>query len=102
MTKRGTLQLDDTKEGDTLVASISGDVDLHCWSQLEEWSDRLQSHGGPVVLDASAITFCDSIMLRFLLRLRERVPHFSLREPSPDLRVVLESAGLMEAFHLEA
>ncbi len=96
------MLIEDTKEGDTLIASISGDVDLHCWSTLEEWSERLQSHRGPVVLDASEVTFCDSIMLRFLLRLREKVPHFCLRDPSDDLRVVLESAGLMEAFRLEA
>jgi anti-anti-sigma factor len=96
------VQIDDTKDGDTLIASISGDVDVQCWSQLQEWMERLRAHRGPVVLDAHEVGFCDSIMLRFLVGLREKVPHFSLRSPSADLRVVLESAGLLGAFHLDA
>jgi len=96
------VQIEDTKDGDTLIATISGEVDLQCWNELQEWTERLQAHPGPVVLDAHGVGFCDSVILRFLLRLRETVPQFTLRSPSPDLRVVLESAGLLGAFHLDS
>jgi anti-anti-sigma factor len=96
------VQIDDTKDGDTLIVSISGDIDLPAWQPLQDLTERLHVHPGPVVLDMSGVGFCDSIALRFLLATRERVPQLLLHEPSHDLRVVLSSAGLLEAFHVDA
>jgi anti-anti-sigma factor len=94
------VQIDDTKDGDTLIVTISGEIDLPSWQPLHALAERLHDHDGPVVLDLSEVGFCDSVAIRFLLTTREKVPHLTLRRPSHDVRVVLESAGVLEAFRV--
>lgn len=89
------------KDGDDLIIALDGEIDLRVWPQLDELAEELRGHEGPVIVDGSAITFCDSVALRFFVAVRSTVHDLRLRTPSRELEVVLDSAGLLDAFHRE-
>jgi anti-anti-sigma factor len=95
------MRITDHLEGDALVVAIHGEMDLRTWPQLEQLSERLRAHDGPVVVDTSGVSFCDSTALRFFIDLRTNVPELSLRDPSRELRIVLDTVGLLPAFRIE-
>lgn len=95
------MRITDQQEGDTTVVAIRGEMDLRTWPQLEALAERLRGHLGPVVVDASGVSFCDSTALRFFIDLRTNIPELSLRDPSRELRIVLDTVGLLPAFRIE-
>ncbi len=89
------------KDDGNLVIALEGEIDLRSWPQLDELAEELRGHEGPVVVDGSAVSFCDSVALRFFVAVRSSVRDLRLRTPSRELEVVLDSAGLLDAFHRE-
>jgi anti-anti-sigma factor len=85
---------DDANPG---VFHLHGELDLACADVLDELpvAFRLDQ---PVVLDLTEVTFCDSVGLTGLLKVRRRVVnsqgHLVLRRPNSTIERMLEIAGL--------
>ncbi|MEU6890291.1 STAS domain-containing protein [Streptomyces sp. NPDC046557] len=59
-------------DGPRLVAALAGAMDWHTAPQLREETTRLIAADRRLVLDVSAVTFCDSSGLSALVQLRRR------------------------------
>jgi anti-anti-sigma factor len=83
-----------------LELAWSGDVDLVSAPVLADEVDALTlGPGHRVVLDLSGVGFMDSTGLHVLVRLHRRVEQvegvLSVRDPSPQVRHLLELTGLL-------
>jgi anti-sigma B factor antagonist len=82
---------------------IAGELDMASAPELEALISQLASHPGEIVLDLKGLTFMDSTGVRLILRMlelcRENGCGFSLRSLTPQVRRLLDVAGVME--HLE-
>ncbi|GAA4182680.1 anti-sigma factor antagonist BldG [Streptosporangium oxazolinicum] len=86
------------------VVTIVGEIDLYTAPRLQAEFTRLlgQSQTMLVVLDMSAVEFCDStgmnVLLSALKRLRERGGTLEVAAPRPAVRKILQVTGLDSVF----
>ena len=85
------------------VLRLRGEIDLNTAPHLSHAADRLIDDGHLVlVLDLSAVDFCDSSGLSALIRVRNRLlpadGQLILAGPTPMVRRLLETSGLTEIF----
>jgi anti-sigma B factor antagonist len=88
--------------GHALVV-IAGEIDLYTAPQLQsEFTRLLQEGPGRVVIDMSAVDFCDStgmnVLLSALKRLKERGGTLEVAAPRPAVQKILQVTGLDSVF----
>ncbi|MGQ0825485.1 MAG: STAS domain-containing protein [Actinomycetota bacterium] len=88
------------------VVRFVGELDLVAAERAERVSDgALTAGSGPLVLDLSELTYCDSCGIRVLLGLRAKAASAGrtvvLRRPHPLVRRVLEMTSVLELFVVE-
>ncbi|MCD9622712.1 STAS domain-containing protein [Rhabdothermincola salaria] len=89
-----------SSEGDTVVVSLTGELDPHTVPMLaDELDDAIDGGATSVALDLSGLTFIDSSGLRVVIathrRLEESGGRLVLRAPSDTVRRLLELTGLL-------
>lgn len=82
---------------------IAGEIDLYTAPRLQsEFTRLLQEGPGRVVIDMSAVDFCDStgmnVLLSALKRLKERGGTLEVAAPRPAVRKILQVTGLDSVF----
>jgi anti-anti-sigma factor len=88
------------RQGDTVVVTPEGDVDLESATYLREVLRRMvaDKQDGRIDVDMHAVTFLDSSGLGMLVAARRAAEvkgiTLRLREPGPMVRMVLEVANL--------
>lgn len=89
-------------EGQWVVVSVMGEIDLATSPALREALDDAVSRGPNVVVDLTGTTFLDSTGLSDLVRGREEATdkgrQFHLVVTNPRVHRVLEITGLSEVF----
>ncbi|SDQ63804.1 STAS domain-containing protein [Quadrisphaera sp. DSM 44207] len=83
-------------ERDRALVVLSGEVDIACSPQTDAACTVVERLGGPVVVDASRVTFMDAAALGDLLRLRRAAATWELRRASPAVLRMLELTRLTE------
>ncbi|MCF6467568.1 STAS domain-containing protein [Nonomuraea sp. MG754425] len=88
--------------GCALVA-ITGEIDLYTAPALQaEFTRLLQSGPSRVVIDMSAVDFCDStgmnVLLSALKRMKEQQGTLEVAAPRPAVRKILQVTGLDSVF----
>ncbi|MBB2908783.1 anti-sigma B factor antagonist [Streptosporangium becharense] len=84
--------------------AVVGEIDLYTAPRLQAEFARLLDEGRTtlVVLDMSAVEFCDStgmnVLLSALKRLRERGGTLEVAGPRPAVRKILQVTGLDSVF----
>jgi anti-anti-sigma factor len=77
------------------VVKVRGELDLATSAEL---FDCLRSQSGTVVVDFSALDFCDSSGMRALVRARKELRAYggdlTVSSPSPNVRRALKALGL--------
>lgn len=101
-----TFEIDSQKEGDALVVTVQGELDLATAPALRErLSQAVEGGESSVVLDLSGLRFLDSTGLRVLIethhRLAEGDGSLVLRGVADTTARVLEIAGLTEMFNIQ-
>ena len=100
--------VDLTKMNGQTVVRFIGELDI---AQVETAETQARSalsngHTGPLIIDVSELTFCDSSGVRILLSLEaaaeQRGRDFLLRHPRRAVRLVIEALGLTSHFHVDA
>jgi anti-sigma B factor antagonist len=102
----GQLVVESRIDGDTLVVSLRGELDL---TSAPEFERELEAPAEPaprrVVIDLSGLEFMDSTGLRALLAARDRVRNqgqqLILRRGSRQVQRVLELTKTLDAFEFE-
>jgi anti-sigma B factor antagonist len=94
------LRIVTSRDDDTVVVSLTGELDPHTVPMLaEELDDALASGVTSVALDLSGLTFIDSSGLRVVIsthrQLEERGGKLVVRQPSDTVRRLLELTGLL-------
>ena len=90
--------------GDQTVLALAGEIDLYTAPRLQrELTAALSAADHPrLIIDMSAVEFCDSTGMNVLLaahRLaRERGGELALAAPRPGVRKILEVTGLGSVF----
>lgn len=87
------------KEGDAVVLTVSGELDLETIAPLSAALTGVGRTGdGPVVLDLSGVGFADSTTVNLLLRTRFALgPRFCVARPSAFVRRLFDTIGLEQA-----
>jgi hypothetical protein len=75
------------------VVRLRGDIDVAVRADLDGLADQLAQDGGPVRLDASAMTFCDSTAVHFVAALLGAGLSVRVQDPAGRLAGVLAAAG---------
>lgn len=86
------MQFSLAANGETLVASLSGQLDYTSSAGFQQLLQELREIAPrQLVLDVSAVTWLDSVGLGQLFLLREamRLPRITLRDPRPPIRELL-------------
>ncbi|MER6948408.1 STAS domain-containing protein [Nonomuraea sp. NPDC005983] len=88
--------------GHALVA-IAGEIDLYTAPHLQaEFTRLLQDGPSRVVIDMSAVDFCDStgmnVLLSALKRIKEQGGVLDMAAPRPAVRKILQVTGLDSVF----
>lgn len=88
--------------GHALVA-IAGEIDLYTAPRLQsEFTRLLQDGPHRVVIDMSAVDFCDStgmnVLLSALKRVKEQGGELDVAAPRPAVRKILQVTGLDSVF----
>jgi anti-sigma B factor antagonist len=98
------LRVSSRSEGDHVVIALAGEIDLYTAPRLQSELTSALSGAEParVVVDMSAVEFCDSTGMNVLLaghRLAaERGGEFALAAPRAAVRTILEVTGLNAVF----
>ena len=94
------------EEGETVVASLAGDVDLESSPRARELLLGLVRGGRKVLVDLSAVHYIDSSGVASLIEAfqlaRRSGPAFALVAPSPAALRVLQLARLDRVFPIHA
>ncbi|TMR99424.1 STAS domain-containing protein [Nonomuraea basaltis] len=88
--------------GCALVA-VTGEIDLYTAPRLQsEFTRLLQDGPSRVVIDMSAVDFCDStgmnVLLSALKRMKEQGGSLEVAAPRPAVRKILQVTGLDSVF----
>jgi anti-anti-sigma factor len=95
----GTQRVQTQRAGDTIVAAVSGELDMNATFHLEPELERVAQEPGVrnVVIDLGGVEFIDSAGLGILLATQERCRAcevgFRLANPSPSVRRILHLTG---------
>jgi anti-sigma B factor antagonist len=98
------LRVSSRSVGDHLVIALAGEIDLYTAPRLQSELTSALSSGGRarVVVDMSAVEFCDSTGMNVLLAAHrlaaERGGEFALAAPRAAVRKILEVTGLNAVF----
>jgi anti-anti-sigma factor len=88
----GTFTATGVVTGDRVVVTVTGEVDM---ATADAMVGAATQDGAPAAtLDLRAVTFFDSAAIHALLQLADRYPGTLRVLPSPQVRRVLEIAGL--------
>lgn len=91
-------------QGDRVIVTASGEIDLYTAPRLQAELTAVLSAGRPVrvVVDMSAVEFCDStgmnVLLSAMKRACERGGVLELAGPRPGVRKILQVTGLDSVF----
>src|SRR5579875_1307451 len=91
-----------THDGDALVATLAGEIDI---SNADQLADQLAPDLGPerrVVFDLSGVGFMDTSGLALLLDTAAAVADCVVRNPSSQVRRVIEATGLTSVLRVES
>jgi len=97
-----------SREGNTLVVMIEGEIDHHTASKVRERIDSkfLMEPVKNMILDLSGVTFMDSAGIGLIIGRKSRVSlvggRLSLRNPNPDIRKLLRVSRMEELIELDA
>ena len=97
------LKVTSRTQGDHTVISVAGEIDLYTAPRLQsQLTTALSSSPARLVVDMSAVDFCDSTGINVLLRAhrqaRERGGELQLAGPGSATRKVLQVTGLESVF----
>ena len=85
--------------GESQTILIAGELDMASAPELDALVSRLASRPGEILLDVKGITFMDSTGVRLILRVvelcHENGCRFELRSLTPQIRRLLDVAGVM-------
>jgi anti-anti-sigma regulatory factor len=81
--------------GHAVIVWLIGDVDASVASDLDDIARYTPDVASRLVIDASRVTFCDSIVLRFIATVAAAVP-VTIRRPSRLFADILAVSGLSE------
>jgi anti-sigma B factor antagonist len=102
-TRKSALAVDTTAVGGagearTTVVSAAGTLDIATADAFERAVMAALEQGGPVVIDVSRLTLCDSTGLGAIVRLHRRAQTmkrgFALRDPRPHIADLLAMTGI--------
>jgi anti-sigma B factor antagonist len=91
-------------QGDHVVLALAGEIDLYTAPKLQGELTTALAAGKPshLVVDMSAVEFCDSTGMNVLLAAHrlatERGGDLALAAPRPSVRKILEVTGLESVF----
>jgi anti-sigma B factor antagonist len=102
----GQLVIDSRRDGDTLVLSLRGELDLTSAPAFDRELEQVAANGPTrLVIDLSGLDFMDSTGLRALLQARERAManrhELALRRGPRQVQRVLELTKTDEVFTFE-
>jgi anti-sigma B factor antagonist len=85
------------------LVSVTGEIDLYTAPHLQsEFTRLLQDGPSRVVIDMSAVDFCDStgmnVLLSALKRMKEQGGALEVAAPRPAVRKILQVTGLDSVF----
>jgi anti-anti-sigma factor len=95
----GSHAFEATRTGESVVATLSGELDMPATFRLEPELERATRQPGvrSLVIDMGGVDFIDSAGLGLLLATHERLRadqiRFALANPSPSVRRMLELTG---------
>jgi anti-sigma B factor antagonist len=97
------LRVSSRTEGDHIVLALAGEIDLYTAPRLQsELTSTLSAKPALIVVDMSAVEFCDSTGMNVLLAAHraatERGGALTLAAPRPSVRKILEVTGLQSVF----
>lgn len=98
------LKVSSRSQGDHTVLALAGEIDLYTAPRLQSELTRALSaaDAAQIVVDMSAVEFCDStgmnVLLAALRRARERGGDLVLAGPRPAVRKILQVTGLESVF----
>ena len=98
------LKVSSRSQGDHLVLALAGEIDLYTAPRLQSELTAALRAGDVVniVVDMSAVEFCDSTGMNVLLAAHrlanERGGSLALAAPRPAVRKILEVTGLQSVF----
>ena len=100
------LKVTTRSQGDHTVISVAGEIDLYTAPRLQSELTSVLSDNksAQIVVDMSAVEFCDStgmnVLLSCLRRVRERGGELEIASPKPAVRKILQVTGLDSVFTL--
>ena len=98
------LRVSSRSQGDHVVLALAGEIDLYTAPRLQSELTSALAAGKPphLVVDMSAVEFCDSTGMNVLLAAHrlaaERGGDLTLAAPRPAVRKILEVTGLQSVF----
>ena len=98
------LRVSSRSQGDHTVLALAGEIDLYTAPKLQSELTSALAGGksAHLVVDMSAVEFCDSTGMNVLLAAHrvatERGGELSLAAPRPAVRKILEVTGLQSVF----
>jgi anti-sigma B factor antagonist len=98
------LKVSSRSQGEHIVLVLTGEIDLYTAPRLQAELTGALAAAGParIVVDMSAVEFCDSTGMNVLLAAHrlaaERGGELVLAAPRPALRKILEVTGLQSVF----
>ncbi len=94
-----------SSEAGAAIVAVRGEVDADNCGQLAAALDAIEVDGDRLIFDARELSFIDSSGISELLRTRSALEakgvRFEIREPTSQVRRVLEITGLVELFHID-
>jgi anti-sigma B factor antagonist len=98
------LKVTSRPQGEYIVMSVQGEIDLYTVPKLQRELASVLATGDPVrlIVDLSAVDFCDSTGVNVLLaahrQAREKGGDLELAAPRPAVRKILQVTGLETVF----
>jgi anti-sigma B factor antagonist len=98
------LSVSSRSQGEQIVLALAGEIDLYTAPRLQsELTSALSANkSAQIVVDMSAVEFCDSTGMNVLLAAQrvanERGGDLTLAAPRPSVRKILEVTGLESVF----
>lgn len=98
------LRVSSRSQGDHIVLSLAGEIDLYTAPRLQTELTAALAGTKPaqIVVDMSAVEFCDSTGMNVLLAAHrlasEKGGDLALAAPRPPVRKILEVTGLQSVF----
>lgn len=94
------MRFDSHADGDRWELQVAGELDAATAAELSERLDEAPA-GTTIVLELGSLIFMDSSGLRAILRAHLAGRQLILANPRPEIRRVLEIAGVLDTFPIE-